>query len=165
MSSTFVTLQKSYALEDADFNAQVSDAHLDDFSRCCSSDWKFLCSHLKLDKIVVDDIDCRPLSPKQKRRRFFSEWKQRKGSDATYKVLVQALLEIDRRKDAEYLCELLKNSLTASASDIVTTAPTTAISSDSSNSMPAIEGISWGGRKVLCIGGVFEKVTALMHYF
>ena len=141
MNSTFTNLQVSNALENSDFDKQVSDAHLNDFStNCCSEDWKLLCPHLKLNGVVAEDIDREPLSPKLKRKSFFGKWKQEKGSDATYRVLVCALLRINHRQDAEYLCKLLKNSMQTVTITAITTA-TAASATISSTSMPALQGI------------------------
>ena len=41
---------------------------------------------------------------------FFSKWKEAKGSGATYRALISALLKIKCVEDAEGVCELLKNS-------------------------------------------------------
>ena len=44
----------------------------------------------------------------EKRATFFAKWKEAKGSDATYKALISALLEIGCAEDAECVCKLLK---------------------------------------------------------
>ncbi len=73
---------------------------------------------------MADDIDYGQRSEREKRQSFFKEWKQRKGSNATYKALVSALLKINHRDDAEYLCRLLQGTSTATASTSTTTSTT-----------------------------------------
>ena len=58
--------------------------------------------------IVVRDIDREGKPEEEKRVTFFKRWKRQKGSQATYKVLISALLQTKRREDAECVCELLK---------------------------------------------------------
>ena len=48
----------------------------------------------------------------------------RKGSEATYKALIDALLCIKHRSDAEYLCKLLVTSTTTTTAAITTTTTT-----------------------------------------
>ena len=42
-----------------------------------------------------------------KGQRFLERWKEKKGCDATYIKLINALLEVECRNDAESVCELL----------------------------------------------------------
>ena len=85
---------------------QVSDIHLERLSRTCCRKWRNLTSHLKLDRIVMDDIDRRSVKEGEKRLDFFTEWKEQKGSAATYKALIKALLNIGCRNDAEHVYKL-----------------------------------------------------------
>ncbi len=64
-----------------------------------------------MEKIVADDIACSFTTEEERRFEFFSEWKKRRGSEATYKSLICALLAIKSREDAEGVCKLLQASL------------------------------------------------------
>ena len=97
-------------------NKQVSDAHLEDISRSCCSGWRSLPSRLEMRKIVVEDIDrLQGLSEEEKRLYFFKQWKSEKGSEATYKKLIDALVKIKCREDAEKVQCLIENPATTTA--------------------------------------------------
>lgn len=98
-----------------DWNQRVSDQHIEKFSRSHGKKWRSLPPYLELETIAVDDIDRNPrtLTEEEKRHAFFSKWKHVKGSRATYRRLVGALLKIQCREDAENLCEMLKTSVAA----------------------------------------------------
>ena len=89
----------------------VSDLHLDHISHhCCAGGvWKALASHLEIERSVVEDIDRRQVNDEEKRSNFFHAWKQTKGSEASYKRLVKALLEIRRKLDAEKVIALIQD--------------------------------------------------------
>ena len=99
-----------------DLDKVISDLHLDEIARTRCTYWKSLPSRLGLPDIVAKDIDIKgSLLESEKRSEFFRQWKQRKGLEATYRVLVKALLDIDQRLDAEYVCELLRQAGTISS--------------------------------------------------
>ncbi len=121
------TLLDNYELTDEECCMQVSDIHLDQFSsNCCSNkEWTFLPPYLEVEGTVVADINHENLSGKEKRLCFFKQWKQIKGSDATYRALISALLQINRRSDAEYLCNLLQARKATGTTNPATTTATT----------------------------------------
>ena len=102
---------KRFGLTEDDWEIEISDLHLVELSRKHCSCWKLLPSHLELEPIVAKDIRKSSSNEPDQRVEFFRQWKERKGSYATYKKLVQALLDIDQREDAEYVCKLLKGSM------------------------------------------------------
>lgn len=57
----------------------------------------------------MDDIDRKSVSEDEKRATFFAKLKEKKGSGATYEVLISALLGIECVDDAESVCKLLQN--------------------------------------------------------
>ena len=61
-----------------------------------------------MKSIHVEDIDCQEMDEHQKREKFFSTWKENKGSEATYTKLIRALLTIESKEDAEFVCKLLQ---------------------------------------------------------
>ncbi len=94
----------------------VGERELGYISRSCCPQWRALPSHLGLPSILVEDIERSVADEGVRRHIFFQEWKQRKGSEAIYEKLIGALLEINCRRDAENVCELLRDS-TARARD------------------------------------------------
>jgi hypothetical protein len=108
-SPTFQDLLKRHELSDRSCNKLVSDVHLEEISRSNCKQWKSLPSHLGLETIVADDIDRSQKDPREKRYDFFLQWKDIKGTGATYKQLINALLKIKCKKDADKVCQLLKN--------------------------------------------------------
>lgn len=122
---------KEFGLSEQHYNQTVSDVHVNTISTSYCEKWRLLHSHLELEKIVVSDSDRNHGHEVDKRNAFFSEWKEKKGSEATYRKLVSALLKTDRKQDAEGVCRLLaesvcKENLAVSSSPPVTpsTSPT-----------------------------------------
>ena len=103
-----------YKLTEDHISQQISDAHLDEVAQFCL-DWRKLTSHLKMQTSIVADIERDHVKQEERRCEFFRTWKQQNGFDATYKILIGALLERERRDDAERVCKLLKTSLTQHA--------------------------------------------------
>lgn len=110
-TSTFLDLLKQYELSHRSTKKPVSDVHLELISRSYCEQWKSLPPYLKLESTMAKDIDRSPKNEREKRHDFLFEWKETKGSAATYKQLITALLQIKRRQDAEKVCELLKESI------------------------------------------------------
>lgn len=118
---------KKFGVLKEHYNKEISDTHVDVLSRSHCKKWRPLHSYLELEEIVVSDIDrdCRHVEEADKRNAFFREWKRRKGSEATYRKLVYALLKTECRKDAENVCKLLaetlgRNSSSSSEANILT---------------------------------------------
>ena len=103
-------------------NKQISDAHLEMLSSKRCRKWRNLTTSLELDSIVKDDIDRKSVCESEKRLNYFTEWKDQKGSAATYKSLIRALLKIGCRDDAEYVYQLSQSSGSNSTSPAQTTA-------------------------------------------
>ena len=57
--------------------------------------------------VVINDMECYYEAEEDRRRGFFATWKETKQNEATYRMLVHALLEINQRPDAENICKLL----------------------------------------------------------
>ena len=115
---TFPELVNRYGLSEADTSQQASDSNLELITLSCCEQWKSLPPYLVVETIVATDIDKTQKDPQEKRHDFFRKWKKIKGSGATYKVLIAALLKIKCVEDAEKVCEILKDSFglqTASA--------------------------------------------------
>ncbi len=91
-----------------DYCREITDAHLEEFSRDYGENWRQLPAYLDIKGIVVKDAEWLP-GERLRRHNFFTEWKCRKCPFATYKKLVYALLKIKNRLDAEALCKILKS--------------------------------------------------------
>lgn len=109
--ATTSSLLELYQLKEKDCNQQISSLHLNEISLNYCQKWRFLPARLKLKDIVADDISRGPGNEEDKRYTFFLKWKQIKGSEATYKRLISALLEIKCKQDAEGVCRLLQQSI------------------------------------------------------
>lgn len=117
MERTFDSLMVDFNLAEEDYNSQVSEHHIVNISRTCCRTWRSLPSLLELRSIVMDDIDRGPGSEEDKRRSFLLKWREMKGSEATYRKLIKALLETDCVQDAESVCKLLKQSTSSLSPD------------------------------------------------
>ena len=106
-------LLRQFELTEEDSERQISDPHLEEISRTSSRKWRSLPSHLELPDNTVDDIERDLQKEEERRNNFFFTWKHKKGTRATYRKLVHALLKIDCRGDAEKVCKLFLKSVSA----------------------------------------------------
>ena len=67
----------------------------------CFSQWRVISL---LSKIDVGDVDRDNTTEEEKRIAALRTWKARNGCEATYKILVDTLLNKGERSDAENLC-------------------------------------------------------------
>lgn len=104
-------LSVKYSLTEEDLKREISDSHLCDIAQNHCVCWKLLPSRLDLPSNIAKDICCENLDEPAKRLEFFQKWKRMKGSCATYKALICALLNINERLDAESICKILKSPL------------------------------------------------------
>ena len=72
------------------------------------SEWRSLAPHLGIAQQVVEDIEKDYHEEGRKRSAFLKEWQQKFSVLATYRKLIEALLEIERTDDALKICELFK---------------------------------------------------------
>ena len=119
---TVSSLMQHYQLQEEDCIKEISDAHLQKMSQSHCRKWRSLPPYLKMDGIIADDIDRALKEEDEKRFAFFKRWKEMRGSDANYRELIYALLEISCRHDAESACELLQKSLPVLAMKSVSSA-------------------------------------------
>ena len=105
------SLLSKYQLKEEHISKQVSDKLLDKISRTCCQKWRSLHPWLDMKGIVGQDIDELSTDGEGKRKAFLEKWKSVKGSEATYKKLVCALLEIECKDDAESVLKLIKESI------------------------------------------------------
>ena len=106
-------LLRQYELTEEDSEQPISDPHLEVISRTSSKEWRSLPPHLELPDTTVGDIERDSQHEGERRNNFFFTWKHKKGTRATYRNLVHALLKINCRGDAEKVCKLLLESVSA----------------------------------------------------
>ena len=99
-----------HGLKDEYYNCVISDQHLQEIARECCEQWRLLPPYLDVPKIWTSDLDRTPIPQEEKRCTFFEKWKSEKKHDATYRSLIDALLKIECKEDANHVCELLKCS-------------------------------------------------------
>lgn len=105
--SVLNSLIRQYQLPDVEYDKAPTKTYLDKISNIPFSQWRLLPPPLEIDSSVVDTIDHDITDERVRRREFFNQWKQSKGSDATYRKLISALLDIGCREEAEKVCRLL----------------------------------------------------------
>ena len=76
----------------------------------CFSQWRVVFASL-LSEIDLGDINRENHTEEEKRIAALHKWKARKGDGATYEVVVNALLNIGEKGQAESLCKILSDSL------------------------------------------------------
>ena len=89
----------------------ISDLHLDEIGLSRCTYWRSLPTRLGLSNVVAKDIGRDFQKEYERRCEFFQQWKQEKGSEATYRSLVRALLDTKQRLDAEYVCKLASQAI------------------------------------------------------
>ena len=99
-----------YHLTEEEVSIKITDRHIVDISISLCTKWKFLPAYLGLAANIAKDIDRKPVNEEEKRLTFLTTWKEKKGSEATYKSLIGALLDIECRDEAGSVCELLKST-------------------------------------------------------
>lgn len=97
-----------YDITEHQCNKQISEIHIRDISRSACRKWRSLVAYLGMKEIVISDIEHESTSEEERRCNLFSLWRDEHGYEATYRVLIDALLEMKCRSDAEYVCQLLQ---------------------------------------------------------
>ncbi len=105
---------KHYGLNETDkiLYTEVSEAHIQEIAEAHCREWPrlpvFLCMEnpRKVPKDIEDDVR----GAKKQRVKFFDVWKTEKKTDATYYALINALVSIKEREDAEFVCSLLEKA-------------------------------------------------------
>jgi hypothetical protein len=73
-------------------------------------DWKLIGHHLKLIAAEIAAIDGDNRTVDEKRVGMLLRWREKLAFKATYRVLVQALLECGRASDAVDVCKVISPS-------------------------------------------------------
>ena len=117
--SAFITVEsllKECDLNKSDLNSVIKRAHFLEISRCLTK-WKVLALKLpRFSEGVVADIKVNhPNNEEERRLEFLEQLKQKLTFKATYGLLVEKLLEIERADDALDLCRCLKSKFSVLA--------------------------------------------------
>ena len=84
-----------------DLNRPVRVAHLNRIALRIR-DWKSCAALLGIRQDLIDDIDEEERNIKNKRIKIFSIWHEWYGNDATYLMLAEVLVEMERRDLIEF---------------------------------------------------------------
>jgi hypothetical protein len=76
----------------------------------CFSEWKVIFGSL-LSDLDRSDVNKENTTEEEKRIAALRKWKARNGGEATYKLLIDALLNYGDRHQAESLCKILADDL------------------------------------------------------
>ena len=95
-------------LSDEAYSKVISDQHLVKIAKAHCRKWKLMPPSLGLEQAVANDIAKTSCDETEKIYNFFLEWKSKKGCDATYKALCEALQSIGCRADAEFVYNLVQ---------------------------------------------------------
>ena len=98
-----------FQLREEDCERKLSDKQLDEIALSYCGKWEPLRSQLEMEEIIERDIKNSFATEDGRRRNFLLKWKSVKGSAATAKALISALLKIKSVDDAEGVCQLLKD--------------------------------------------------------
>ncbi len=109
---TFYSMLNRFNLDEAECKREVTKAHIEELCKTNCTQWRLLPSRLDVETISVGDIEAKTVEENERRHCFFFEWKQIKGSAATYRHLIIALLDIKCDEDAADMCKILKRDAT-----------------------------------------------------
>lgn len=99
---------QQFHLGEKDTILKVSGIHLQEISRSCCHKWRSLPVALDMENhLIWEDIEREVGDEEGRRERFFSRWQSEKGTDANYRTLINALLVIKCKQDAERVCRML----------------------------------------------------------
>lgn len=132
MKKVIITMASS-ALPGKDCDKPITDKDLEKISRCCGFPCESLASHLDVKQASAEDIKRDGKSEHERRLALLTKWSQMKGSDATYGALIDALLEIEHKKDAEEISKILRTSNKSATS---CSTPVLQVSGETSNDPP-----------------------------
>jgi len=88
----------------------ISDKHTQEVSRFL--EWRRVAPYLKLDDSETEEVNLDGNNEGEKRYLTLKKWKRKFAFKATYKRLIEALLESGRADHAEDVCKLMTNLVT-----------------------------------------------------
>ena len=106
-----------FDLADEVLDTKCSDEHILDVSRFL--DWRGVARHLKLTESEVGAVDSDGRDEQDKQHKTLEKWMSKFAFKATYRNLIQALLDSGRGDHAEKVCELLQKGNMANTSNVL----------------------------------------------
>ena len=103
---TLDELLKEVGITHMQLEEKCTNEHLHGISLSLKS-WRTLAPQLGLSSSEVEAVDRDAHSEKERRQKCLESWKAKFAFAATYRVLVEALLEIGNADQAEEVCRLL----------------------------------------------------------
>ena len=111
---------QQFDLADEVLDAKCSDKHILDVSRFL--DWKGVASYLKLTGSDMGEVDSDGRDEAGKQHKTLQKWKSKFAFKATYRNLIQALLDSGKGDHAEEVCKLLQKGDMANHKQCITIA-------------------------------------------
>ena len=97
-------LVRDHNLTESRLKAKISPAHMLEIKKFIS--WQEVGAYLKLGQTGLNDIREDGSSASDKRRRLIDLWEQKNGDDATYDVMITAMLRAEQKSEATEVCQL-----------------------------------------------------------
>ena len=97
---------EEFNLSDDILDTKCSDEHILAVSRFL--DWKGVARYLKLTDSEVNAVESDGRDEQDKQHKTLQKWKSKFALKATYKSLIQALLDSGKGDHAEEVCKLLQ---------------------------------------------------------
>ena len=107
---TLEELLKEVGVHPEELNKSISDDHLRAIAIFLTS-WRKVATYLKLSENDLDDVEREEKDEQDKRLKVLQKWKGKFGYKATYKKLVEVLLQLARADIAEKVLHLLKGMI------------------------------------------------------
>ena len=103
-SLTTHDLAQHCGISESCLETEVAREHFPQLSRFLTQ-WKLLSPLLDVSQAGVDTVESDNRKEEVKRVSFLEVWKQKMSFKATYRVLVESLLKIERVDDAKGICK------------------------------------------------------------
>ena len=103
---TSISFQTNFNLEAEELNTPCEDRLIPSLANFVHP-WRVVTAALGLSDVDVGDIDSENNSGEERRIAALRKWKTRNGQEATYKLLLDALISVQRVDKANGLCRLL----------------------------------------------------------
>ena len=98
-------LMQHYNLTECILQKKCSKNHIMEMGKYIS--WNEVGRYLpRIETTDIKDIDCNGTDQKDKRRRLLDLWEERNADDATYDVMITAMLKARKKEEATKVCVL-----------------------------------------------------------
>jgi pentatricopeptide repeat protein len=106
------TLLHRFNLDEGECNKVVKKDHVEEFCKANCTKWRLLPPPLDVETVSVEEIERNNVKEMDRRCSLLNQWKQMKGYAATYRQLLNALLNMKCTEEAANLCKLMKRDAT-----------------------------------------------------